>query len=163
MAKLEDYGIRVIDHGQWSDPEIEWKKSAFQTLLFNYWDCVECFEGENYDLSREEDISLLADSLWELRPSDYGRPAIDYEWSVWTDDESWYDDSDYYKDHTPKRGEDWVLHTAGQALRLALSYISEENLRNCEVFIYRNGGKRQVVAQYILQGSTLRDVMSYKK
>lgn len=171
MAKLEDYGIRVINHGQWGDPEMEWKKSNFQTLLFNYWDCIECFENEDYDLSREEDISLLTDYLHELRPNDYARPEIDYEWSVWTgardvfNDASLYDDSDYYKDHTnQKRGADWVLHTAGQALRQALEYVWEDYISNCEISVYRNDGKNStLVALYILQGSTLRNVMSYKK
>ena len=170
MAKLEDYGIRIINHGEWSDPEVEWKKSKHQTLLFNYWDCIECFESEDFDLTKEEDISTLEDSLYNLTPSEYAYPEDCYVWSVWTDsgdgfyDETLFDDSDYFKDRKLSAKEDFVLHTAGMALRQALTYVFEDEIKNCEITVkHWNGKNYERVAHYLVQGSTLRNVMNYSK
>lgn len=168
MAKLEDYGIRIINHGEWSDPEVKWKKSDYQTLLFNYWDCVECFENDKYDFSNDEDLELFAQNLWELTPSEYDCPSIYYEWEVSWHDEDFnyysYDDCDFYKDNktTPKK--DFVLHNSSQALAQALTYLDDNGLRNAEIVIYRHDYcGREVVANYSLQGSTLKNHTSYKK
>ena len=156
MATLKDYGIRFISHGAWSDPEIEWKKSDFQTVLFNYWDVAECTEYEKLCESTDDaDLRELTAQLWELTPSGYARPKIDYEWEV--DD---YDDYKYYKDARLSWREDFVLHNTSEALRQAFEYIESENLVNCDIRIFRqNNGKRTLVANYALRGSTLKDLL----
>lgn len=170
MAKLEDYGIRIINHGEWSDPEVEWKKTKHQTLLFNYWDCVECFENDDYDFSKDEDVETFAENLWNLTPSEYAYPEDCYVWSVWTDsgdglyDESLFDDSDYFKDRKLSVKDDFVLHTAGMALRQALRYVFDSEIRNCEISVKHYTGKEyHTVSSYRVQGSTLKDIMNYSK
>lgn len=155
MASLQDYGIRFISHGAWSDPEIEWRKSKFQTVLFNYWDVSECTDYETLDHTNDIDLQELVSQLWVLTPSFYKRPQIDYEWEV--DD---YDDYDYFKDAKLSTREDFVLHTTSQALRQAFEYIESEDLRNAEIRIFRNEhGNCHLVANYLLQGSTLKDLL----
>lgn len=155
MASLQDYGIRFISHGAWSDPEIEWRKSKFQTFLFNYWDVAECTDYETLDHTNDIDLQELVSQLWELTPSGYKRPQIDYEWDV-----DGYDDYDYFKHAKLSRREDYVLHTTSQALRQAFEYIESEDLRNAEIRIFRNEhGYRHLVANYLLQGSTLKDLL----
>jgi len=156
MASLQDYGIRFISHGAWSDPEIEWKKSKFQTVLFNYWDVAECTDYEKLCESTEDaDLRELVSQLWGLTPSFYKRPQIDYEWEV-----DGYDDCDYFKGARLSTRKDFVLHTAGQALRQAFEYIESEDLRNAEIRIFRNEhGNCHLVANYRLQGSTLKDLL----
>ena len=155
MATLKDFGIRFISHGEWSDPEIEWEKSDFQTLLFNYWDVAECTDYETLDHTDENDLRELVAQLWELTPSEFARPKIDYEWEV-----DGYFDSDYYKDNKMPPKNDFVLHNTGQALRQALQYIWDNNLKDVNIQIYKNvGGKCSLVAWYDLQGSTLKDIM----
>lgn len=170
MKKLQDYGVRIISHGMWSDPEVEWKKSKYQKLIFNYWDCVECFDSDDYDLSNEDDIETVVENLRELTPSEYHFPEIYYEWTVWTDsgnglyDDYLFDDADYYKKYKLSPKEDTILHTAGQALRQALAYISDNNIGDAEIEIRRrDNGNSVIVARYLLQGSTLKDTMNYKK
>lgn len=166
MASLQDYGIRFISHGAWSDPEIEWKKSKFQTVLFNYWDVAECTEYDNLCKSEDDaDLQELVSQLWELTPSEYKRPLIDYEWELSGGNVyDSYDDSDYYKDARLSPKDDFVLHTAGQALRQALQAIEDVNETSCDIRIYRNeGGKCSLVANYSFQGSTLKDCMYYGK
>lgn len=160
MASLQDYGIRFISHGEWSDPEIEWKKSDFQTLLFNYWDVAECTDYESLCESTEDsDLQELVAQLWELTPDYYARPRIDYEWEV-----DGYDDCDYYKDARLSAREDFVLHTTSQALQQALFYIESEDIKSADIQIFRNvRGKRTLVANYSFQGSTLKDCMYYGK
>lgn len=167
MASLKDYGIRFISHGAWSDPEIEWKKSNFQTLLFNYWDVAECTDYESLCESTDErDLKLLVAQLYELTPREYARPLIDYEWEI-SDGKvyDFYDDADYYKDARLSRKDDYVLHTTGQALRQAMFAIDDVSETSCMIKIFRNefGGARTLVASYSLQGSTLKDCMNYKK
>ena len=160
MAKLEDYGIRIINHGEWSDPEVKWKKSDYQTLLFNYWDCVEIFDGDDYDFSNEDDLELFAQNLYDLTPSEYDCPDIYYEWLVGSS----YDDCDYYKDEKLSPKEDFVLHTASQALRQALKYCDENGIMDTDIQIYRRAfGVKTLEYDYSLQGSTLKDHTSYKK
>ena len=165
MATLQDYGIRNIWHGEWSDPEIEWKKSDFQTVLFNYWDVAECTDYESIDLQSDADLQLLVAQLWELTPDSYTRPKIDYEWEISSDElYDSYDDADYYKDYKLSPKEDFILHTTSQALRQALNFLDDENCVDAEIRIFRNvRGRQTLVANYILQGSTLKDIMSYKK
>lgn len=160
IASLQDYGIRFISHGGWSDPEIEWKKSKFQTLLFNYWDVAECTEYDNLCKSEDDaDLQELVAQLWELTPSGYECPQVDYEWEVFG-----YDDCDYFKDAKISKREDFVLHNTSQALRQAFEYIESEDLRNTDIQIFRReGGKRTLVANYFYQGSTLKDYMHYGK
>lgn len=156
MATLKDYGIRFISHGQWSDPEIEWKKSDYQTYLFNYWDVAECTEYEKLcDSTDDADLRELVSQLWEIQPSGFARPKIDYEWEV--DD---FDDSDYYKRYIGSDRDDFVLHNTSQAFRQAFSYIHDKNLVNCDIRIFRReGGKHRCVANYALRGSTLKDLL----
>lgn len=164
MASLQDYGIRFISHGAWSDPEIEWKKSDFQTLLFNYWDVAECTEYETLDKTNDDDLFELVCQLSELTPSEYVRPKIDYEWEVRGSVYGCYDDSNFYGDYGLSPKEDFVLHNTSQALREALTYAKDVDERNADIYIYRNEhGTRTLVAAYRLQGSTLKDEMSYKK
>lgn len=170
MKKLQDYGVRIISHGMWSDPEVEWKKSKYQKLIFNYWDCVECFEDDDYDLSNEDDIETFVENLHELTPSEYHFSEIYYEWTVWTDsgnglyDDYLFDDADYYKKYKLSPKEDTILHTAGQALRQALSYIFDSGIRNAEISVRRrDNGSDKLVAQYILQGTNLKDLTIYTK
>ena len=170
MEKLADYGIRIINHGEWSDPEVQWKKSRFQTLLFNYWDCVDCFENDDYDFDNEEDCELFYQNLFELTPSEYDYPQVSYEWTVWTDsgdgfyDETLFDDADYYKVYKLSPKKDFVLHTAGQALKQALSYVFDCGMKNVEISVFRRDDRqRERVAHYIMQGSTLRNQMNYTK
>jgi len=159
MAKLEDYGIRIINHGEWSDPEVEWKKSDFQTLLFNYWDVAEYGDLDSLDLTNENDIKELRQWLWELTPWGYSRPMIDYEWEV-----DGYDDCDYYKDEKLSWKDDFVLHNSSQALRQALKYIDDNGIMNADIQIFkRTKSKRELVANYSLQGSSLRNFMCYQK
>lgn len=159
MASLQDYGIRFIYHGEWNDPEIEWKKSKFQTLLFNYWDVAECTDYETLDRTDDNDLKELVSQLWELTPSEYECPQIDYEWEV-----SGYDDCDYFRDARLSRREDYVLHNTSQALQQALEYIESEDIRNADIQIFRRDGhKRSLVANYSYQGSTLKDCMYYGK
>lgn len=165
MASLQDYGIRFISHGAWSDPEIEWRKSKFQTLLFNYWDIAECTDYETLDHTNDIDLQELVSQLLELTPSEYKRPLIDYEWELSGGNVyDSYDDSDYYKDARLSPKDDFVLHNAGQALRQALQAIEDVNETSCDIRIYRNeGGKCSLVANYSFQGSTLKDCMYYGK
>jgi hypothetical protein len=165
MANLNDYGIYFIYHGEWSDPEIKWEKSDFQTLLFNYWDVAECTDYESLDLTDDIDLQTLVAQLWELHPQSYGRPRIDYEWEVSSDElYDFYDDSDYYKDYKLSDKEDFVLHTASQALRQALKFLDDENCANADIQVFKNvSGRRTLVANYSLQGSTLKDCMFYGK
>lgn len=163
MKKLQDYGVRIISHGMWSDPEVEWKKSKYQKLIFNYWDCVECFEGDDYDLSNEDDIETFVENLHELTPSEYHFSDVYYEWHVWLDEGTYFDDVDYYEKYKLSKKEDTILHTAGQALRQALAYISDNNIGNTEITVYRrDNGKVTKSCHYVLQGSTLQDIMNYK-
>lgn len=163
MKKLEDYNLRIINHGEWSDPEVRWFKSDFQTLVFNYWDCVECFEDENYDLSNEADLETFADWISQLTPSEYDCPEIHYEWRVDKgDDYDFYDDGDYYKDYKLSPKEDFVLHNTSQALCQALSYLDDCGAKNAKIEIFRNYYcGRDLVAEYSLQGSTLKDCFDY--
>lgn len=157
MAKLADYGIRFISHGSWSDPEIEWKKSDFQTLLFNYWDVAECTDYEELCGSENEwDLKEIVAQLWVLTPSEFARPRIDYEWEV----NGEYDDGDYYKEYKLSPKEDFVLHNTSQALRQALSYLDDSRIGKADIQIFRNThGYRTLVANYHFEGSTLKDVM----
>ena len=161
MAKLQDYGIRFISHGTWSDPEIEWRKSDYQTYLFNYWDVAECTEYENLCNSEEDaDLQELVSQLWELEPNEFARPLIDYEWKVDEGGFDTYDDSDYYKEYKLSPKEDFVLHNTSQALRQALSYIDDHDVKNANISIYRrNNGRYETVAFYALRGSTLKDLL----
>lgn len=160
MANLADYGIRVIDHGCWSDPEVEWKKSDFQTVLFNYWDVAECTDFETLDLNDEIDLRELVSQLWALTPNGFTTPHIHYEWEVGSD----YDDYDYYRDEKLSPKEDFVLHTASQALRQALKYCDENGIVNTDIQIFRRAfGIKSLEYDYSLQGSTLKDCTSYKK
>lgn len=166
MASLQDYGIRFISHGEWSDPEIEWKKSKFQTLLFNYWDVAECTEYDNLCESEDDnDLQELVSQLWELTPSGYNRPQVDYEWEVSHGSfYSNYDDADYYKEYGLSDKEDFVLHNTSQALKQALQYLEDHNDLCADIQIFRRkGGKRTLVANYSYQGSTLKDCMYYGK
>ena len=163
MARLKDYGIRIISHGEWSDPEIEWEKSKFQKLLFNYWDVAECPGFESLDLTKDEDLQELVYQLNDLHPSSYERPLIDYEWEICDGNvyES-YDDNDYYKDARLSTKDDFILHTKGQALRQALQAIDDVGEKDCEIRIYRFAyHKSSLVAHYRLQGSTLKDLFNY--
>ena len=161
MASLKDYGIRFIWHGAWSDPEIEWKKSKYQTLVFNYWDVSECTDYETLDRTDDNDLQELVAQLWDLTPQRYARPQIDYEWEVshggfYPD----FDDNDYYAEHHLSEEEDFVLHNASQALRQALRHLDEHNDRNADIKIFRNEcGKKTLVANYSYQGSTLKDYL----
>lgn len=161
MAKLQDYGIRFISHGAWGDPEIEWRKSDYQTYLFNYWDVAECTEYENLCNSDDDaDLQELVSQLWELKPREFVRPFIDYEWSVDIGNYYTYDDSDYYKEYKLSPKEDFVLHNTSQALNQALSYIDDHDVKNAYISIYRReNGKYDLVANYRLQGSTLKDLL----
>lgn len=163
MAKLEDYNLRIINHGSWSDPEVKWKKSDYQTLLFNYWDCVECFESEDYDFSNEEDLETFAAWICDLTPSEYDCPDIYYEWRIDSDElYDFYDDADYYKDYKLSPKKDFVLHNTSQALKQALSYLDDNGIMNAEIEIFRHGYcGRTLEAHYSLQGSTLKDCMDY--
>ena len=160
MAKLEDYGIRIINHGEWSDPEVEWKKYDFQTVLFNYWDVAECTDFETLDLNDEIDLRELVSQLWELTPSEFSTPQIHYEWEVGSS----YDDYDYYKDEKLSPKKDFVLHTASQALRQAMKYCDDNGIVNTDIQIFRRAfGIKSLEYDYSLQGSTLKDCTSYKK
>lgn len=166
MASLQDYGIRFISHGEWSDAEIEWKKSDYQTLLFNYCDVAECTDYESLDLTDDIDLRELVYQLWELTPSGYKRPRIDYEWEVCVpleDTYDTYDDSDYYKEYKLSYQEDFVLHYTSQALNQALKYLDDHNVRNARIRIYRHVTCREMklVADYSYQGNTLKDTMLY--
>ena len=163
MAKLEDYNLRIINHGSWSDPEVKWYKSPYQTLLFNYWDCAECFEDENYDFSNDDDLEIFADWISQLTPSEYDCPDIYYEWRVDAKGSyDFYDDGDYYKEYKLSPKEDFVLHNSCQALRQALSYLDDCSIRNANIEIFRHDYfGRELVAEYSLQGSTLKDLMDY--
>lgn len=163
MAKLQDYGIRFISHGEWSDPEIEWRKSNYQTYLFNYWDVAECTEYEKLCNSEDDaDLQELVSQLWELKPSGFVRPLIDYEWTVDKGDFDTYDDSDYYKEYKLFTKEDFVLHNTSQALKQALSHIDDYDVKNAYISIYRReNGKHDLVANYRLQGSTLKDLLHW--
>lgn len=166
MASLQDYGIRFISHGAWSDPEIEWKKSDFQTLLFNYWDVAECTDYEKLCNSTDDaDLQELTAQLCILTPSEYACPRNYYEWEV--SDGNVYDLYDYYdycKDARLSTKDDIVLHTAGQALRQALLAMDDVNEKSCDIQIFRcKGKKRTLVANYSYQGSTLKDCMWYGK
>jgi len=165
MATLQDYGIRFISHGNWSDPEIEWEKSLHQKVLFNYWDVAECTDYETLDHTDDIDLQELVAQLWALTPSGYARPRIDYEWEV--SNGSFYenyDDADYYEEYKLSDKEDFVLHSTGQALKQALQYLEDHNDHDACIQIFRcDGGNRKLVANYTLQGSTLKDVMCYKK
>lgn len=163
MAKLEDYGIRIINHGSWSDPEVRWEKSSHQTLLFNYWDCVDCFEDENYDFDNEEDLELFAQNLWNLTPIEYEYPDIFYEWIFTSAKKYWsYDEADYNEEYNNSKKEDFVPHTTSQALNQALTFLDNEGIRSGEIEIYyRTPLGRTLVAKYSLQGSTLKDCMDY--
>lgn len=166
MASLQDYGIRFISHGAWSDPEIEWKKSKFQTLLFNYWDVAECTDYESLCESTEDcDLQELVQQLYELTPSGYARPHVDYEWEVSHGSfYSNYDDADYYKEYGLSDKEDFVLHNTSQALKQALQYLEDHNDFSADIQIFRReNGKRTLVANYSLQCSTLKDCMYYGK
>lgn len=165
MASLQDYGIRFISHGEWSDPEIEWKKSDFQTLLFNYWDVAECTEYETLDLTDDNDLKELVSQLWGLTPSRYKRPRIDYEWEVSHGSCRYnYDDADFYKEYKLSDKEDFVLHNTSQALRQALQYLEDHKDFCADIQIFRHeAGKRTLVANYSYQGSTLKDYMYYGK
>lgn len=161
MANLHDYGIRLIDHGAWSDPEIEWRKSDYQTLLFNYWDVLECTDYDSLCESTEDsDLQELVSQLWGLIPSGYARPKIDYEWEV--PDVGWpssYDDSDYFREYKLSDKEDFVLHNTSQALRQALHFLDDDGIKSAEIRIFRRErDKRTLVANYLLQGSTLKDI-----
>ena len=160
MANLQDYGIRFISNGAWSDPEIEWEKSDFQTLLFNYCDVAGCTDYERLcNSGNDADLRELVSQLSELTPSGYYIPRIDYEWEV-----NDYDDSDYYHDYGLSCKMDFVLHNASQALKQALSYINDSRIKNADIQIFRNAdGERSLVANYSLQGSTLKDYMYYGK
>lgn len=168
MAKLEDYGIRIIDHGCWSDPEVEWKKSDYQTLLFNFWDCVECFENDDYDFSNEDDLEELFSYLHIMTPSEYDCPNIYYEWEVcWEGNYRVYsfDDSNFFEDYKLSKKEDYVLHNSSQALKQALQYCEDNGFKKASIEIFRHtswgGRKREYL--YSLNGSTLKDETSYKK
>ena len=166
MAKMEDYGIYFIYHGEWSDPEVKFEKSDYQTVLFNYWDVAECTDYEKLCESTDDaDLQELAAQLSNLTPSEYVRPRIDYEWEISNGNVyDSYDDADYYKDARLSQRDDFVLHTAGQALRQAMFAIDDVNETSCDIQIYRNvGGKSTLVANYSLQGSTLKDCTSYVK
>ena len=160
MAKMEDYGISFINHGSWSDPEIRWRKSDYQTYLFNYWDVAECTEYEELCESEDDaDLQELVAQLSELTPSSYERPRIDYEWVVDCGRYE-YDDADYYKDYKLSPKKDVFLHNAGQALKQALSYLYDYRIGKAEIQIFRNvGGKMHLVALYDFQGSTLKDML----
>lgn len=167
MAKLEDYGIRIIDHGCWSDPEVEWKKSDYQTLLFNYWDCVDCFENDDYDFENDEDLELFAQNLYDLTPSEYDCPAIYYEWTILNLNRGsyyYYDDCDFFSDNNISKKEDYVLHNSSQALYQAFKCIDENGFMKAEIEIFRHSylGKEKV-AEYSVNGSILKDTKSYKK
>ena len=164
MAKLEDYGLRIINHGSWSDPEVEWKKSNYQTLLFNYWDCVECFETDDFDFENESDLQDFADWIQELTPSEYSCPDIYYEWQIDEDRYGLYDDCDFYKDNGLSPKEDYVLHNTSQALKQALQHLDDNGINKATIEIYRHDYfGRELVAEYSYQGSTLKDVTDYKK
>lgn len=166
MASLQDYGIRVISHGEWSDPEVEWEKSKFQTLLFNYWDVAGCTEYDNLCESEDDaDLQELVSQLWELTPSGYNRPQVYYGWEVSHERfYSIYDNSDYYEDYGLSDKEDFVLHNTSQALKQALQYLEDNNYLNADIQIFRrDGGERTLVANYSYQGSTLKDCMCYGK
>lgn len=166
MASLKDYGIRFISHGAWSDPEIEWKKSKFQTVLFNYWDVSEGTDYESLCESTEDsDLQELVQQLYDLTPSGYNRPHIDYEWEVSNIIiyES-YDDADYYQEYGLSQKEDFVIHNTSQALRQALKFLEDHNELSAEIQIFRRKGvRRKLVASYSYQGSTLKDCMDYRK
>lgn len=166
MASLKEYGIRFISHGCWSDPEIEWEKSDHQKLLFNYWDVAECTDYEELCESTEDsDLQELVAQLWELTPSEYARPRIDYEWEV-SNYRYYgiYDDADYFKEYKLSTKEDFILHNASQALRQALDYLNDWNCNYADIQIFRNSALgRELVANYSFQGSTLKDVTCYKK
>lgn len=165
MATLKDYGIRLISHGCWSDPEIEWKKSDFQTLLFNYWDVAECTNYEELcESTNDADLKELVAQLWELTPSEYARPRIDYEWEVSNYKYyGTYDDADYFKEYKLSTKEDFILHNASQALRQALDYLNDCNCNNADIQIFRNSSNgRELVANYSLQGSILKDCKNYR-
>lgn len=160
MAKLNDYGIRFIHHGCWNDPEVEFVKSDYQTVLFNYWDVA---EGTDYEkVCDSEDDADLIDLVWQLKdlaPSEYSRPKIDYEWII-DDGKSEFDDADYFETYELSAKEDFVLHTTSQALRQALSYLDDSNIGKAEIQIFRNDhGIRTLVALYNFQGSTLKDCL----
>ena len=161
MAKLQDYGIRLISYGAWGDPEIEWKKSNYQAYLFNYWDVVECTEYKSLCNSEDDaDLQELVSQLWELKPSEFVRPLIDYEWRVDIGDCYTYDDSDYYKEYKLSPKEDFILHNTSQALNQALSYLYDTCTGKAKIKIYRNtNGLRTLVAFYDFQGSTLKDLL----
>lgn len=162
MATLKDYGIRFISHGEWSDPEIEWKKSDFQTLLFNYWDVAECTEYEKLRGSSDDaDLQEIVAQLWELTPDGYARPKIDYEWEIRDGNiYEFYDDSVYYEDARLSWRDDFVLHNTSQALRQALEAADAVDEKNCEIRIYRReNGKHSLAAIYALRGSVLKDLL----
>lgn len=161
MASLKDYGIRFISHGAWSDAEIEWKKSKFQTVLFNYWDVAECTEYESLNHEDDDDLKLLVAQLYDLTPSGYKRPKIDYEWEVTNcKDFGCYYDGDYFNDHKLSEKGDFILHNTSQAFRQALDFLDESGQRDADIRIFKDdNGKKILVANYHLQGSTLKDVM----
>lgn len=162
MATLQDYGIRLISHGAWSDPEIEWKKSKFQTLLFNYWDVVECTDYEELcNSTNDADLQLIVSQLYDLEPCEYACPHTYYEWEVSNGDiYEPFDDDDYRKDARLSRKDDIVLHTTSQALRQALIAMEDVNVNSGYIRIFRcEGRKRTMAAYYFLQGSTLKDCM----
>lgn len=165
MASLQDYGIRFISHGEWSDPEIEWKKSKFQTLLFNYWDVAECTDYDTLcDSTKKEDLEELCNQLWDLEPEEYVYPNTYYEWVINGENiHDLYDNNDYLKE-VGQKNNDFISHTTGQALRQALSQVEDLYERSCTILIFRREGHEQtLVAKYRLEGSVLKDIMSYKK
>lgn len=157
MATLKDFGLRFIDHGMWSDAEIEWEKSNYQKLLFNYNDVAECTDYESMDLTDENDLHELISQISELTPSGYSNPKIYYEWRVDTGGYDFYDDVDFYKGYGHTWEKDFVLHNTSQALKQALYYLEDNNFFDADIQIFRcEEGKSVMVANYTLQGSTLK-------
>ena len=158
MAKLNDYGIRFISHGCWSDPEVEFVKSDYQTVLFNYWDVAECTDYDK--VCNSEDDADLIDLVWQLKdltPSEFSRPKIGYEWVV-DNGKYEFDDTNYFNEHELSVKEDYILHNTSQALNQALSHLYDTFTGKAEIQIYRNDhGCRTLVALYDFQGSTLKD------
>ena len=164
MVNIKDLGLRVINHGMWSDPEIEWVKSDFQTLLFNYWDVAEICDFDNINLTDDADLKNVVAQLGELTPDEYRLPKIYYEWSVYEGNRNHYSDYDYFNDlgMTPK--EDYILHTKGQALKQALQYLYDNNIPNADIVISRSDNSLVTnVGNYVFRGFALKDMTNYKK
>lgn len=133
--------VRVISHGEWSDPEVEWEKSHYQKPLYNYWDAT---EGLDDDFTTDD----LKNNLYDLTPSDQATPDVYYDWS--------FEDSKYHHEDTS----DGTFMTKGMCLKDALETLGSDT-GELTIELTKNGQHFPVYKVLIKNGSIMKDLTNY--